>query len=418
MRLLLIDDDPRYGALVQHHLACEWAGAEVIAHDPRAKGELPPEFLAQGFDVVLLDHEWVGGRGLDWLQELTARRGFAPIVFMTDDPDDVAGKRALDLGAHATLGKSKLGHGELITAVKKASEKQARARAYWRTSAVGLEAQRFSGARIPGYRCVRRLATGPISDLYLAESERAGTLVVIKVTRDKKTGNELDESFKRFLHEYGLVQRISHPSIVRLYDLGLSDEHAYLVMEYFSGGDLRQRMRAPLSTQDALKYALEIAYSLDAIHRAHVLHRDLKPGNVMLREDGSLALIDFGLAKQEALDMDLTDSGMIFGTPHYMSPEQGHGETVDERSDLYSLGVMLFEMLTRHKPFLSDNPMAIIYMHRKAPVPRLTLPVQSLQPLIDRLLAKNPGDRFESASALIDVLEKYLRGSTTAEMVA
>jgi DNA-binding response OmpR family regulator/tRNA A-37 threonylcarbamoyl transferase component Bud32 len=418
MRLLLIDDDPRYGALVQHHLACEWAQAEVITHDPCLKRELPPDFLAQGYDVVLLDHEWPEGRGLDWLQELTSRRGFAPIVFLTDEAGDVAGKRALDLGAHAALGKSKLGHGQLIAAVKRAAEKQARARAYWRTSAAGLEAQRFSGARIPGYRCIRRLATGSISDLYLAESERAGTLVVIKVTRDKKSGTELDESFKRFLHEYGLVQRVSHPSIVRLYDLGLSDEHAYLIMEYFGRGDLRQRMRYELTTQDALKYSLEIARSLEAIHHAGVLHRDLKPGNVMLRDDGSLALIDFGLAKQEALELDLTDSGMIFGTPHYMSPEQGHGEILDERSDLYSLGVMLFEMLTRHKPFLSDNPMAIIYMHRKSPVPQLTVPVQSLQPLIDRLLAKNPADRFESAGAVATALEQYLRDVPFAEMVA
>jgi DNA-binding NarL/FixJ family response regulator/tRNA A-37 threonylcarbamoyl transferase component Bud32 len=417
MRLLLIDDDPRYRALVQHHVACEWAQAEVIAHDPCSQGDLPPEFLAQGFDAVLLDHEWPEGRGLDWLQQLTARRGFAPIVFLTEEPDDVAGKRAIDLGAHASLCKTKLSHDQLISAVKRASEKQLRARAYWRTSTAGLEAQRFSGARIPGYRCVRRLSSGVISDLYLAESERAGTLVVIKVTRDKKSGNELDESFKRFLHEYGLVQRIAHPSIVRLYDLGLSDEHAYLVMEYFRGGDLRQRMRTHLSPQEALKYTLEIARSLEATHRSHVLHRDLKPGNVMLRDDGSLALIDFGLAKQEALEMDLTDSGIIFGTPHYMSPEQGHGETVDERSDLYSLGVMLFEMLTRYKPFMAENPMAIIYMHRKSPVPRLTLPVQSLQPLIDRLLAKNPADRFESASALVEALVQLLR-EAPAEMVA
>jgi len=418
MRLLLIDDDARYGALVQHHVACEWAQAEVITHDPAVKGDLPPEFLAQGFDAVLLDYEWPDGRGLDWLQQLVARRGFAPIVFLTEEADDVAGRRAVDLGAHSALCKSRLGGGQLIAAVKKASEKQARARAYWRTSAAGMEAQKFSGARIPGYRCVRLLSSSAVSDLYLAESERSGALVVIKVTRDKKSGTELDESFKRFLHEYGLVQRISHPSIVRLYDLGLSDEHAYLVMEYFRCGDLRLRMREDLSPQDALRYSLEIARSLEAVHRAGVLHRDLKPGNVMLRDDGTLALIDFGLAKQEWLEMDLTDSGMIFGTPHYMSPEQGHGETLDERTDLYSLGVMLFEMLTRHKPFVADNPMAIIYMHRKSPVPRLTLPVQSLQPLVDKLLAKNPADRFESASALVIALEQLLREPPTAEMVA
>ena len=100
-----------------------------------------------------------------------------------------------------------------------------------------------------------------------------------------------------------------------------------------------------------------------------MLHRDLKPGNVMLREDGSVALIDFGLSKDAAMDLDLTDRGLIFGTPHYMSPEQGHGEPIDERTDLYSLGVIVFEMLARAKPFADDNPMNIIYKHRHAPIP-------------------------------------------------
>lgn len=417
MRLLLIDDDARFRALVQQHLACDWARAEVVPHDPLSQGALAPEFLAQGFDAVLLNHGWADVSGLDWLQDLARRRGFAPIIFMSDEADDPVARRALDLGATAVLGKTPLEHEQLINAVRKAAEKQARARANWRTSAGGLESQRFSEARIPGYRRIKRLATGAVSDLYLAESERAGTLVVIKVTRDKQTGPELDHSFKRFLHEYDLVQRIHHPSIVRLYDLGMSDEHAYLVMEYFRRGDLRGRMRSPISTPQALKYTLEIARSLEAIHMAGVLHRDLKPGNVMLRDDASLALIDFGLAKQEALELEITDNGKIFGTPHYMSPEQGHGETVDARSDLYSLGVLLFELLTGNKPFLADNPMAIIYMHRKAPVPRLAPPLQSLQPVLDRLLAKDPADRFETAGELADTLEESLRVSS-AEQVA
>lgn len=417
MRLLLIDDDARFRALIQHHLACDWAQAEVVPHDPTSQGALAPEFLAQGFDAVLLDNGWSDVSGLDWLQALARRRGFAPIIFMSEEADDPVARRALDLGATAVLGKTPLEHDQLIAAVRKAAEKQGRARANWRTSAGGLESQRFSEARIPGYRRIERIATGPVSDLYLAESERAGTLVVIKVTRDKQTGPELDHSFKRFLHEYGLVQRIHHPSVVRLYDLGMSDEHAYLVMEYFRQGDLRGRMRTPVSTPQALKYTLEIARSLEAIHMAGVLHRDLKPGNVMLRDDGSLALIDFGLAKQEALEIEITDNGTIFGTPHYMSPEQGHGETVDARSDLYSLGVLLFELLTGHKPFLADNPMAIIYKHRKAPVPRLAPPLQTLQPVLDRLLAKNPDDRFETAGELAETLDEFLRRSS-AEQVA
>ena len=120
-----------------------------------------------------------------------------------------------------------------------------------------------------------------------------------------------------------------------------------------------------LTPREALQFAAAIARALAAVHAAGVLHRDLKPGNVMLREDGSIALIDFGLSKDAALALDITETGTIFGTPHYMSPEQGHAEPLDERSDLYSLGVILFEMLTGEKPFRAENPMAIVYKHRK-----------------------------------------------------
>lgn len=150
MRLLMIDDDPRYRALVEHHIACEWANAEIVFHDPATHGTLAPEFLALGFDAVLLDHEWIDGRGLDWLQDFTRRPGFAPVVFLSQEADDPVGRRAADLGARAVLGKSAFEAQKLIAAVHKAAERQARARAVWRTSSEGLESQRFSDARIPG----------------------------------------------------------------------------------------------------------------------------------------------------------------------------------------------------------------------------------------------------------------------------
>jgi tRNA A-37 threonylcarbamoyl transferase component Bud32 len=398
MRLLMIDDDARFSALVLHHASCQWADARLSVHSPRVQGAVSPEFLAQGYDAVLVAGSGADGCGLDWLRDVAGRAGFAPLIFLGGHPSKAVTRQALRLGAHAVLDRTNIEHGKLIAELAAAAQIQSIARADWRTAADAHEVQRFSGAFLRGYRRIRQLAAGRVSDLYLAESEQAGALVVLKVARDREKENELDQSFRRFLQEYEIVRRITHPSIVRLYDLGVSDEHAYLVMEYFRAGDLRTRMKTGLAPREALRVAAAIAEALQAIHAAGILHRDLKPGNVMLRDDGSLALIDFGLAKDAALDVEMTDRGFIFGTPHYMSPEQGHGEPIDERSDLYSLGVILFEMLARAKPFADDNPMAIIYKHRHSPIPRVPAPFAPLQPLIDSLLAKQPGDRLGDAA--------------------
>ncbi|HEV3180472.1 MAG TPA: protein kinase [Steroidobacteraceae bacterium] len=410
MRLLLIEEDAHRCAHIRQRLTAWRPHAQLVVHNPVSQGALASEFLAQGFDAVLLADEWPGGRGLNWARELTGRAGFAPLVLLCQGADPTVAREACALGAFA-VSREDLDGETFVHVLAAAERRQAHARAIWRSSRAGRETQRFGDAFVRGYRCIRRLSAGATTDLYVAESERAGTLVALKVARDRQDEGQPVDAFRRFLQEYEIAQRIDSPAVVRFYDLGVSDEHAWLVMEYFALGDLRRRMRAaPLSPREALRYAVAIARALATVHAAGVLHRDLKPGNVMLREDGSIALIDFGLSKDAALALDMTDTGTIFGTPHYMSPEQGHAEALDARSDLYSLGVILFEMLTGEKPYRAENPMAIVYKHRKEPVPQLPPQLAAVQAVLERLLAKLPAGRCADAQQAADALEETLAG--------
>ena len=191
---------------------------------------------------------------------------------------------------------------------------------------------------------------------------------------------------------------------MRIHDLGVGDDHAHIAMEYLGGGDLKQRIGAGIRERDAVRYFEQMTSAIAEIHKVGILHRDLKPGNIMLRKNDSVALIDFGLAKRMRLKMEITGSGEIFGTPYYMSPEQGHGSTVDPRSDIYSLGIIFYEMLTGKKPFSAPSAMGIIYKHAKAPVPLLPQRFARYQAMLNMILAKDPEDRLQSADEVLEWL--------------
>jgi CheY-like chemotaxis protein len=409
LRALIVSDRPDYRQLLAHHVTLEWRDALPAEYEPATRGRLPAGFTGVAYDVVLLDHEVQGGRGLEWIDELVARPGFPPIVYLLPASDAALTERARTLGAIAVIRRNEFEHDELCTALRRSLSQRHNVLAD--TSRAALEQvppDRFGSVRIRGHRCVRRLAVGGSSSVYLATDTRSNEPRVLKIFRQVPDVVEGSTTFDRFLREYELVAHLRHPNIARIYDIGVADDHLYLSMEYFPGGDLRAKMRERLAPVTALNFVRQMAGALGALHEVGVLHRDVKPGNLLLRNDGTVAFIDFGLARQLRLESDITAAGAIFGTPHYMSPEQGHGLPLDERSDLYSLGVVLHEMLTGEKPYVAETPLAVIYLHANAPIPRLPSHLAHLQPLLDGLLAKKPEARFASAADIVTTIDRLL----------
>jgi tRNA A-37 threonylcarbamoyl transferase component Bud32 len=402
LKVLIVSDRPDYRQLLAHHVTLEWPDALPAEYEPASRGRLQPAFTGAAYDAVLLDSEVQGGRGVEWLEDLSERPDFPPIIYLAEALDGASLERARASGASEVLARGEFEHTGLVAVLRGAmlGRRNILARAS-RAAREPVAPDRFGSVRIRGYRCLRRLAVGGSSSVFLAEHEGTGQQRVLKIFRQVPDVVEGGCTFDRFLREYELVAHLDHPNIARIYDLGVADDHLFLAMEYFPGGDLRSRMREPLPWRMALAYLRQLAEALGALHDIGVLHRDVKPGNVLLRDDGSLAFIDFGLARQLGLESDITGEGAIFGTPHYMSPEQGHGRALDERSDLYSLGVVMYEMLTGEKPFAADSPMGVIYHHANAAIPRLPAQVAHLQPLLDTLLAKRPHERPTSAAEIV-----------------
>jgi serine/threonine protein kinase len=197
---------------------------------------------------------------------------------------------------------------------------------------------------------------------------------------------------------------LNHRSVADVLDFGVTDDYLYLALEYFPCGSLRDRLKNPVSEADAVNYARQIGEALQVLHAVHVVHRDLKPSNLMLTDENRVILIDFGSASARLAASDLSRSDLSTGTPYYVCPEQIDGRDPDARGDLYSLGVVLYEMLVGALPYGGANLAELFAAHRSARVPRLPQRVLRYQPIIDRLLAKDPADRYASAGLFLEDL--------------
>ena len=406
IKVMIIDGQAAFRKLLSHHLTTHWPKANVSEYDPIVSGHLPDEFSGAGNDIVLLGdelgNEYSKKKGLQTLRKFLKTPGFPPVVYFSTSDSSEEKTEARRLGADGFFARNNINHDALIIALGRILVSQRRLSStdslFVGDLATGMH------PLVKGYRFIEKLAVSEHSAVYLAEKESEGIKVVLKVLRQVPDGSDGIGAFDRFLQEYELIAELEHPNIVRIYDLGVSDDHAHIAMEYLAGGDLKHKIQEGISEVDAVDYIQQIGGALAKVHKVGVLHRDLKPGNIMLRGDGSIALIDFGLAKRMRLKLEMTDHGEIFGTPYYMSPEQGHANEVDARSDIYSLGVIFFEMLTGEKPYLADNAMGIIYKHSNSPIPLLKPRLAKYQAIINLMLAKKSEDRMQTADEISEWL--------------
>src|SRR5438067_2281479 len=266
------------------------------------------------------------------------------------------------------------------------------------------------------YRIMRKLGAGGMANVYLAEDQELGRRVAIKILNDRHAND--DQFVERFRREAKNAAGLSHPNIVSIYDRGEAEGTYYIAMEYLDGRSLKELIvsRGPAPIPVSIDYARQILTALRFAHRHGIVHRDIKPHNVLVDAEGRLKVTDFGIARAGGSQM--TEAGSIIGTAQYLSPEQAKGAPVDQTSDLYSVGVVLYELLTGVVPFTGDTPVEIAMKHlsatpeapsaKRADVPR------DLDFIVLRALAKDPGDRYQSAEEMDADLARVARGAAVS----
>jgi len=271
------------------------------------------------------------------------------------------------------------------------------------TGGVGTFNGDKSNPSVPGYKILRKVGEGGMASIFLAERAEDQLQVILKVLYIMNDSSR--QMLKRFIREYRLIGKLDHPNIARIYERAFASDFAYIAMEYCPAGDLSVRLNKALPTETAVKYMRQIAEGIGAAHKVGIIHRDMKPGNILFRADDSIAITDFGIAMTLGAESELTMAGSLVGTLLYISPEQIRGKEVDKYSDLYSLGVIFYKMLTGKYPFICETVEQILNAHLTARVPRLPKEIASFQPIIDGLLAKDPNERFQNAEEFIVGLE-------------
>ena len=411
-RILVVAADSQVGRWLQHRIEalrndCHIELDSMAAFERRLATDGTGEF---GLLFAVLDFSNTAEQpALAWLERVMGIPDTPPVIVLAEHGDELAAVGAMRRGIADYLPRRQVSADLLTAAIEHglaAHRAPAESQVVHATpprAAIGAMMQnplKVPRDLIPRYLLLDTLGESARATVYLAHSAALDRHVALKVSRIN------DGEDPQFSREFAAVGALRHPGVVDIYDYGMHEGREFIAMEYFPCGDLKVRLQNPLSEYEALDYLRRIAAALSAVHQQGILHRDLKPPNIMLREDGGIVLIDFGIAKNIDERTRSTAAGVLRGSPYYMSPEQAQGVELDSRSDLYSLGVIFYEMLIGSKPYLGATAVEVLQLHVSGPVPCLPPELAQHQQLLEGMMAKSRDDRFTTADDLLASLNQ------------
>jgi hypothetical protein len=424
-RLLIVGGDRELRLWLRHQVEVLWPNAVVEDIDAEQIEARAPTLHMHDLQLILLCQQCVATAddppaGLKDLRRLMRYPDLPPTVVIASGGNELTAVRAMQLGASDYLPRESISGQRLADALRTAMRSPRRPLTPRHTSAKSprrrIDPEHLS---LPQYSVLHRLGESSRAGVYLAHSASLGRNVALKIS--KPTIESSDEC-NEFAREYAAISAVRHRSVVEIYDYGFHDGREFIAMEYFPCGDLKMRLQQPITTREALEFTLRICEALQVVHHAGLVHRDLKPPNVMLREDGSIVLIDFGIAKGAELGGRSTAIGVLRGSPYYMSPEQAQGIALDARSDLYSVGVILFELLSGNKPYTGSSAIEVMQQHVHGPRPRLPAALVEYEALLEHFMARQREERFpdaiSAAAALSSAVERLLPSMGDADGIA
>ena len=427
LNFAVIDGSAGYRKLLSAFLLTEWPGAIIEEVDPFAETlQGIGHAFGTGSDVILLGGIGTVAEACASLKRLAARNNCPPVILMVARELEPQLAMLIEAGAISVLFKDAFSKRSLIDTIsrllretacdKNAGQDVAKALpTYPDTQTFGQFSFSANGqyhtVAIEHFRFVARLASSDLAQVFSAEQIDSHKRVIVKIGLSTPHHNA---EVRVFCERYRFIASLSGRNVVRYVDAGVADSWPYVVLEYLPGGDLRRHLAAGITPGEAVRLLHKLCVALASVHAGNFAHMDLKPESIFFRGE-ELVLIDFNISTRFGNVARNPITGDVLGSPFYMSPEQAQGLAIDGRSDLYSAGVIFFEMLTGSQPYTGESATQVIYKHIHDEIPLLPKRVRAYQPVLDALLAKDRSERIASAAEVADMLLPFLHDNENAD---